>query len=1037
MQIPQQYASIAFLLCLAFFQATPASAASQKNNCPPSLTAEAKQRLAQLESTQQSISEFMSGEMVVATPLAALFELDLNNESAVEKRVKELRALKAEGRAAADPSASYRDCAKAGSKLAKLLEQMKEQQLLLDQQRLDFLSLPQDARSGLINALTVRKQQAITIAGLAEERSAADKLQNEAALSGASAEELAKNAASADLREIAAQRALLEKTRETLGRLQAEMLAELQVRVQFYQRTSDKLSALTAVTLGGAADKPLPDAYQESVEIWRELVDRVFKSIAVPEKSAAVPDIPKLPGDLLERLKGDAEAVQYQNAYRETEALKSELESSRLQRFEQGRNDLYRLLQTAGQLRSSLLQQNLQAGNHQILNLSSEYFQDIGREIRIVPYQVLAIFYSKAVDFRHKASAGIDGWLAISKQSFIFLLFVALFFAAYTGLHRVSNALEKFRNHLVREKYNHAYARTLALWIRRGNVYVPWAIMLLAVYIAEDLLAGTDITQIGLILPYIAFYMWYRISLNLAVSIMGLVAFSGAAQSSMTEMQRLLRTVRLVGIFFFVLLAILHATQDAVGEALVYRLVYGFVVYVGLLVCAYAAREWRHEIAVAAKEWLPEYIHQPIEQLSKNIFGAWVVSLPALLLVIAARLVIRIKEKAGEFDFFKRISAALFLRQIEQANKSEGQTEAANQIPPQLSPDYLHWFKLEDVEDKTLLIELESELPAEVESILSAWSDNSSLDHSLALYGEKGSGKSSLLDTVEMRYKKCAVRRINIPPKLITREAVLEFFGKEFGVDLSQGAESLLKADEGKEDAVLLIDNAQNLFLGELGGFEGYRTFAELMNSGTEHLFWCVTFNLRSWHYLRAVFGGMPLFRRAIEIADFSEKDIMNLIVARHQRTDAHLAYDDIIRATQSEDDLMGEHQVEKQFFRLLWGQSNGNPRAALMLWMASLTPLSDSRMKVGLPKYPKIVINEKWGDEALFVYAAIMRHENLTEDEVVAVTNLPENIVINALGTGYDSHLLDCGADGRYRITAIAQASLSRLLLGKNFIYE
>lgn len=1037
MRIPQQYASIALSLSLALLPVTPAIAANPVKNCPPSMTVEAKQRLAQLEGTRQNISDFMSGEMSVATPLAALFEVDLNNEGAVGRRVGELQALKAQGRAASEPAAAYLDCAKADSKLATLLEKMKGQQLLLDQQRLGFLSLPQDARNGMINALAVRQKQANTIAGLAEERSAADRVQNEAALSGASAEELAKSAASVDLREIAAQRALLEKTRETLGRLQAEMVAELQERVQFNQRTSDKLSALTAVKFGGTAGKPLPDAYRESVAIWRELVDRAFKRIAVPEKSVAVPDIPQRPGDLLARLTGTAEAGQYQNAYLETETLKFELEHSRLQRFEQGRNDLYRLLQTAGQLRSSLLQQNLQAGNVQILNLSSEYFQDIGREIRIVPYQVLAIFYSKAVDFRLKASAGIDGWLAISKESFIFLLFVALFFAAYTGLHRISNALERFRNHLVREKYNHAYARTLALWIRRGNVYVPWAIMLLAVYIAEDLLAGTGISQIGLILPYIAFYLWYRISLNLAVSIMGLVAFSGASRSSMAEMQRLLSTVRLVGIFFFVLLAILHATKDAVGEALVYRLVYGFVVYVGLVVCAYAAREWRNEIAVAAKEWLPESIHLSISRLSNNSFGAWFVSLPALLLVIAARLVIRIKEWAGEFDFFKRISAALFLRQIEQANKSDGQPEAANHQPPQLSPDYLRWFKLQDVEDKTLLIDLESDLPAEVESILSAWSDNSSLDHSLALYGEKGSGKSSLLDMIELRYKKCAVRRIDIPPKLVTREAVLVFFGKELGVDLSQGAESLLKADAGKEDAVLLIDNAQNLFLGELGGFEGYRAFAELMNSGTEHLFWCATFNLRSWHYLRAVFGGMPLFRRAIEIGDFSEKDIMDLIVARHQRTDAHLVYDDIIRATQSEGDILGEHQVEKQFFRLLWGQSNGNPRAALMLWTASLTPLRGDRMKIGLPKYPKVVINEKWGDDAMFVYAAIMRHENLTEDEVVAVTNLPENIVINALGTGYDSHLLDCGPDGRYRITAIAQISLTRLLLGKNFIYE
>ena len=1037
MQLREQYASIALSLGLLLFQASPVIAAAQTDNCPSSLTLEAKQRLAQLASTRQSISDLMSGEAIVDTPFAALFVVDLNNETAVRSRVAELQALKAKGRSAADPAAAYRDCARTSPTLATLVKELESQQLLLDQQRLEFLALPQGARDGLISSLIGRNQQASTVAALAEERSAADKLQNEAAISGATAEGLAQSAASLDLRELAAQLALLEKTREALGRQQAEMVAELQEGAQFYQQTSDKLSALIAVTLKSASGKPLLDAYRESVAIWRVLVDRVFERIAVPEKSETLPDIPKPRIDLLVRLQDTAEAAQYQSVYLETEALKSGIERSRLLRFEQERNDLYRLLQEAGQLRSSLLQQNLQAGNEEILNVSSEYLRDIGREIRIVPYQVLAILYAKAVDIRHKAVSGVDGWLDIARQSFNFLLLVAVFFAAYTGLHRASGFLERFRKHLVQEKYNHAYARTLAIWIRRSNAYVPWVIMLLAVHVAEYLVAGTDINLIGLVLPYIAFYLWYRITQNLALSILGLVAFAGTAQSTMIGKQRLLHTVRLVGIFFFVLLGILHATQDAVGEALVYRLVNGFVVYVGLMVCAYAAREWRQEIAVAAEQLLPERIHLAISRLGGNSFGSWFVSLPALLLVIATRFWILIKEKAGEFDFFKRISAALFLRQIEHANKSSGRTETANQPPPQLPQDYLRWFKLEDVEDKTLLIDLDSGLPAEIESILNAWSDNSSLDHSLALYGEKGSGKSSLLDMIEQRYKKCAVRRIDIPPKLVTREAVLGFFSKELGTDLAAGAESLLEADAGKADAVLLIDNAQNLFLGELGGFEGYRTFAELMNSGTEHLFWCVTFNLRSWHYLRAVFGGMPLFRRAIRIDDFSENDIMSLIVARHQRTGAHLAYDDIIRATQSEDDLIGEHQVEKQFFRLLWGQSNGNPRTALMLWTASLNPLSGDRLKVGLPRYPRIVIDEKWGDDALFVFAAIMRHENLTQDEVVAVTNLPENFVINALGTGYDKHLLDCGADGRYRITAIAQSSLTNLLLGKNFIYE
>jgi len=1037
MHMTQRLASFALFAGLVLMPAAAAIAATQAESCPKSLTLEAEQRLAQLESTRHHLSKFMSGETIVDTPLAALFVVDLKNEAAVQNRVKELQALKAKGQASTDPANAYADCAKSKSPLAALSEKLRNEQLLLDQQRFDFLALPQDWRNGLISTHTDRKQQANKVVQLAEERSAADKLQNEAAISVATAEELAKTAASLDLREIATQRALLEKTRETLGRLQAEMVTELQEGASFYQQTSERLSALAAVNVNGDTGKPLPEAYREAVTIWRQLVDRVFERIATPAKIDVTPDIPRAPDALLKRLKDSSEATQYQAAYRETEVLKSQLETSRLQRFEKERNDLYRLLLDAGQLRSRLLRENMLAGNNEALTLSMDYFRDIGREMRIVPYQVLAIFYFKAVDFHQKAGSGITGWMDIASQSFIFVLFFGVLFAAYTGLGRISNALDRLRNHLVREKYHHAYARSLALWIRRGNPYVPWVIMLLAVNIAQDLVAGTDIAQISLFLPYIALYLWYRIFLNFTVSILGMVAFSGSHQTTMIEKQRLLRSVRMVGIFFFVLLAILHATQDAVGEALVYRLVHDIVVYVGLIVCAYAAREWQKEIASAAAELLPESIHLTITKLGSNRVWSWFSSLPALVLVIFIRLALYIKEWAGEFDFFKKISAAIFLRRIEHANKASGRTGAYPQQPVQLPEDYLKWFQLGDLEDSSLLIELDSGLVPEIESILSAWSDNSSLDHSLALYGEKGSGKSCLLEMIESRYKKCAVKRINIPPRLITREAVLEFFGKELGVDLTQGVESLVSADAEMEDTVLLIDNAQNLFLGKLGGFEGYRTFAELMNSGTEHLFWCVTFNLRSWHYLKAVFGGMPLFRNAIEINDFSEKDIMNLIMSRHRRTDAQLAYDDIIRATQSEDDFIGEHQVEKQFFRLLWGQSNGNPRAALILWIASLSPLPDNRLKVGLPRHPKITVNKSWGDDALFVYAAIMKHENLTEDEVIAATNLPENIVINALGTGHDNHLLGRSSEGRYRIAAIAQASLTQILLGKNFIYE
>lgn len=114
------------------------------------------------------------------------------------------------------------------------------------------------------------------------------------------------------------------------------------------------------------------------------------------------------------------------------------------------------------------------------------------------------------------------------------------------------------------------------------------------------------------------------------------------------------------------------------------------------------------------------------------------------------------------------------------------------------------------------------------------------------------------------------------------------------------------------------------------------------------NLFWCAAFNRRSWRYLEGAFGRSQQFRKVIQVPSFSDEDIQKMIAIRHKQTSYRLVYDEIVRATQSDDDHIGVTAVETQFFRLLWGQSNGNPRAAMALWLASLKPLPHKKLPVG-----------------------------------------------------------------------------------------
>ena len=106
-------------------------------------------------------------------------------------------------------------------------------------------------------------------------------------------------------------------------------------------------------------------------------------------------------------------------------------------------------------------------------------------------------------------------------------------------------------------------------------------------------------------------------------------------------------------------------------------------------------------------------------------------------------------------------------------------------------------------------------------------------------------------------------------------------------------------------------------------------------------------------------------------------------------------------------------------------------------MWITSLTPANGGGLRVGIPHLRQQKGLEGAGDDPLFVYSAIIRHENLSTDEIVTTTNLAEGIVRHALRVGMENSAIIRSADGRYRVTPEAQFFLSQLLERKNFLYE
>jgi sugar-specific transcriptional regulator TrmB len=70
-------------------------------------------------------------------------------------------------------------------------------------------------------------------------------------------------------------------------------------------------------------------------------------------------------------------------------------------------------------------------------------------------------------------------------------------------------------------------------------------------------------------------------------------------------------------------------------------------------------------------------------------------------------------------------------------------------------------------------------------------------------------------------------------------------------------------------------------------------------------------------------------------------------------------------------------------------------------------------------------------------VYAALILHENMTSEEVVETTALPESLVRSALKIAFDTGFVERSENRRYRIVPIWYRTVIRLMARKNLLHE
>lgn len=702
-------------------------------------------------------------------------------------------------------------------------------------------------------------------------------------------------------------------------------------------------------------------------------------------------------------------------------------EKEELRSWENRRNAL--LLKT-GKLRFSVIE----AGNFE--GGFREYVEDSLFELQIIPKRWLTIFELKYTEISNKLNNGRTQLGTLLPEILGLFLFILLPFFVIKTNNYLINTVESLRDSFSNPYKLNSSRQNVAILLQRLGPFIPLVLTVIALKLFSSVVTKTVFSEFALLIPFILYYLYYKIFRQLVINFLILFSEYVKVGKSREAKLKIYSTTKVLGRFFFIALISLHSVSSVAGKGLLYKEMNVLFWILGTLHYLWIVKSWSKEIDDYAARLFTGVILKSYQKITALALLSFVVRTFTFILILFHPVYLEIKERVLDLGVGKSIIAKLFQHQLE---SNEKLVEQANTKLPE---DYAKWFGSEKDEDENLWVHSKNQRLEEIEFELDEWLNDTSEEHSLAIYGDKGIGKTQVLRHLETylldHKKKPEVVIANVPPKISSKSEILKFLGKIVAGKELHDAFELLDIDREIGKKVIILDDAHNLFLTHFGGLKGIEAFFEALNVRTENIFWVASFNTYSWIYLDQVFYKNKYFRTVFKIKGFSDEELQEYILRRHERSGYSLSYADIIRAVKTKNTNNEVAYVENMFFRLLWEQSQGNPELAEKLWLKALKPLYGKRLKVGLPLNKNYSILHKLADDALFVFSALVRHENLTTNEIIRVTDMKEGVVRHSLRIGLENEFLVRNEiDKRYRFSVEGQYSVLSLLKAKNFIYE
>ncbi|MEM9115655.1 MAG: hypothetical protein AAGD10_19040 [Myxococcota bacterium] len=591
-------------------------------------------------------------------------------------------------------------------------------------------------------------------------------------------------------------------------------------------------------------------------------------------------------------------------------------------------------------------------------------------------------------------------------------LFALLIGLGFFTLHLLIRSLRRRLREAELLVRNISWLRRIESIDRALDQFAPPLLLFAAAETVRLRLGGPDVPELvflALVGRWVAVYWFVR---NLLTQLVTWLARRGRRMISRPVRHRMAESIQLSARALVVAGLALELARFELGAGVLALLARVGVVFLLLGLAWTLLRRWRSSVADAYLRSFPEgRLARAVEANREKSLGVFVTSLA--FLVVSLRTLMQLAQSALlSVEQIKRALAFIFKLRLERMREDAGPNVDIDALPPAIRkvcvnrPLKSDRLRVDRFPHETLCFER-----------FERWKRDE-VGASILLQGEKGCGKTTWLLRLQ--------ESLDISVQWLRPDG-----------DDPTGLIAFIRTGgpppDLEEPTLFFIDDLHRWLSRTAQGLAPYDRLTEWLGGAGHHHFLVTSCHGLFWRYLIAARPHRLPFDHELELGRWTEEEIRSLLMARAAGSGCVHEFDDLILDGDEREGAAA--RSGEAYIRLLWDNADGSPRVALHLWMESLVPVAERRVRVRLFRSLDTRGLSEERNDFLWMYSALVQHDGLVPEDAARVLRWPASRSWAALRHGEERAVLEQDESGRFRPTVAWERPLERLLWRRHMI--